>query len=286
MGRIMGIEFLYEPFTYDFMLRSLIVAIAVGFMLPLLGAYVINRNLGFMGDALAHSAFPAMILGILLGVNILVAAIPGVVIMALLLGYIVNRSKIGEDTAIGILFSSLFALGFILLSIYDNIPLNIEDVLFGQILGVSNNDVLITFVLLLIVVITSLIFYKQFLFISFDPIGAKVSGLRVNLLDNIFLIVLSLAIIGALQSVGIILVLSMLITPAAAAKLIMKTFVGSIIAGSIFGITASVIVLYLSYYLDFPSGPSMALTAASIFVIVWILKQSFNYSSTNYIIPK
>jgi len=268
------------------MLRSLVVAIAVGFMLPLLGAYVINRNLGFMGDALAHSAFPAMILGLVIGVNIFVAAIPGVIIMALLLGYIVNKSKIGEDTAIGILFSSLFALGFILLSIYDTIPLNIEDVLFGQILGVSNNDVLVTFVLLIIVVITSLIFYKQFLFISFDPIGARVSGLKVNLLDNVFLIVLSLAIIGALQSVGIILVLSMLITPAAAAKLIMKTFVGSMIAGSIFGIMASVIGLYLSYYLNFPSGPSMALTAVSIFAIVWILKQSFNYSLTNYIISK
>ena len=282
----MMIEFLYEPFTYNFMLRSLVVAIAVGFMLPLLGAYVINRNLGFMGDALAHSAFPAMILGLVIGVNIFVAAIPGIIIMALLLGYIVNKSKIGEDTAIGILFSSLFALGFILLSIYDTIPLNIEDVLFGQILGVSNNDVLVTFVLLIIVVITSLIFYKQFLFISFDPIGARVSGLKVNLLDNVFLIVLSLAIIGALQSVGIILVLSMLVTPAAAAKLIMKTFVGSMIAGSIFGIMASVIGLYLSYYLNFPSGPSMALTAVSIFAIVWILKQSFNYSLTNYIISK
>ncbi len=282
----MMIEFLYEPFTYNFMLRSLVVAIAVGFMLPLLGAYVINRNLGFMGDALAHSAFPAMILGLVIGVNIFVAAIPGIIIMALLLGYIVNKSKIGEDTAIGILFSSLFALGFILLSIYDTIPLNIEDVLFGQILGVSNNDVLVTFILLIIVVITSLIFYKQFLFISFDPIGARVSGLKVNLLDNVFLIVLSLAIIGALQSVGIILVLSMLITPAAAAKLIMKTFVGSMIAGSIFGIMASVIGLYLSYYLNFPSGPSMALTAVSIFAIVWILKQSFNYSLTNYIISK
>ena len=282
----MMIEFLYEPFTYNFMLRSLVVAIAVGFMLPLLGAYVINRNLGFMGDALAHSAFPAMILGLVIGVNIFVAAIPGIIIMALLLGYIVNKSKIGEDTAIGILFSSLFALGFILLSIYDTIPLNIEDVLFGQILGVSNNDVLVTFILLIIVVITSLIFYKQFLFISFDPIGARVSGLKVNLLDNVFLIVLSLAIIGALQSVGIILVLSMLVTPAAAAKLIMKTFVGSMIAGSIFGIMASVIGLYLSYYLNFPSGPSMALTAVSIFAIVWILKQSFNYSLTNYIISK
>ena len=282
----MWLEYLYEPFSYGFMVRSLIVAVSVGVMLPLLGSYVINRNLGFMGDAIAHASLPALVFGLLIGVSIFVAAIPAAIVIALMIGYLINRSKIGEDTAIGILFSSLFALGFILLSIYDHIPLNIEDVLFGQILGVSYNDVFITFVLLLIVVTTSLIFYKQFLFISFDPIGARVSGLRINLLDNIFLIVLSLAIIGSLQSVGIILVLSMLITPAAAAKLIMKTFVGSIIVGSIFGIMASIIGLYLSYYLDFPSGPSMALTAESIFVIVWILKQSFNYSSTNYIIPK
>jgi manganese/iron transport system permease protein len=108
--------------------------------------------------------------------------------------------------------------------------------------------------------------------------GAKVAGLKVKLFDNIFLVVLSLAIIGSLQSVGIILVLSMLLTPAAAAKLIMKSFTSAMVIGSVFGIIASVSGLYLSYYLDFPSGPSMALAATLIFVIAWILRRTINYA--------
>ena len=275
----MGFEYIYEPFSYTFMVRSLIVAISVGIMLPLLGAYVINRNLGFMGDAIAHASLPALVFGLLIGVNILIAAIPAAILLALLLGYLINKSNIGEDTAIGIIFSSFFALGFILLSIFKNIALNVEDLLFGQILGVSSFDVSITLILTTIVIITSFILYKQFLFISFDPKGAKVAGIKVNLFNNIFLVLLSLAIIAALQSVGIILVLSMLITPAAAAKLIIKSFPNTIITGAIFGITASMSGLYLSYYLDFPSGPSMALTATLIFIIVWILKRTISYAN-------
>ncbi|MFL2764143.1 MAG: metal ABC transporter permease [Dehalococcoidia bacterium] len=279
MGTIMGFEYIYEPFSYAFMIRSLIVAVSVGLMLPLLGSYVINRNLGFMGDAIAHASLPALVFGLLIGVNILIAAIPAAILLALLLGYLINKSNIGEDTAIGIIFSSFFALGFILLSIFKNIALNVEDLLFGQILGVSSFDVSITLILTTIVIITSFILYKQFLFISFDPKGAKVAGIKVNLFNNIFLVLLSLAIIAALQSVGIILVLSMLITPAAAAKLIMKSFPNTIITGAIFGITASMSGLYLSYYLDFPSGPSMALTATLIFIIVWILKRTISYEN-------
>ena len=279
MGTIMGFEYIYEPFSYAFMIRSLIVAVSVGLMLPLLGSYVINRNLGFMGDAIAHASLPALVFGLLIGVNILIAAIPAAILLALLLGYLINKSNIGEDTAIGIIFSSFFALGFILLSIFKNIALNVEDLLFGQILGVSSFDVSITLILTTIVIITSFILYKQFLFISFDPKGAKVAGIKVNLFNNIFLVLLSLAIIAALQSVGIILVLSMLITPAAAAKLIMKSFPNAMIAGSIFGIIASMSGLYLSYYLDFPSGPSMALTATLIFIIVWILKRTISYEN-------
>tara|TARA_Y100000814_G_scaffold292758_1_gene272144 strand:+ start:934 stop:1761 length:828 start_codon:yes stop_codon:yes gene_type:complete len=275
----MGFEYIYEPFSYAFMIRSLIVAVSVGLMLPLLGSYVINRNLGFMGDAIAHASLPALVFGLLIGVNILIAAIPAAILLALLLGYLINKSNIGEDTAIGIIFSSFFALGFILLSIFKNIALNVEDLLFGQILGVSSFDVSITLILTTIVIITSFILYKQFLFISFDPKGAKVAGIKVNLFNNIFLVLLSLAIIAALQSVGIILVLSMLITPAAAAKLIIKSFPNTIITGAIFGITASMSGLYLSYYLDFPSGPSMALTATLIFIIVWILKRTISYAN-------
>ena len=279
MGTIMGFEYIYEPFSYAFMIRSLIVAVSVGLMLPLLGSYVINRNLGFMGDAIAHASLPALVFGLLIGVNILIAAIPAAILLALLLGYLINKSNLGEDTAIGIIFSSFFALGFILLSIFKNIALNVEDLLFGQILGVSSFDVSITLILTTIVIITSFILYKQFLFISFDPKGAKVAGIKVNLFNNIFLVLLSLAIIAALQSVGIILVLSMLITPAAAAKLIIKSFPNTIITGAIFGITASMSGLYLSYYLDFPSGPSMALTATLIFIIVWILKRTISYAN-------
>ncbi len=280
MGTMMGFEYIYEPFSYAFMIRSLIVAVSVGLMLPLLGSYVINRNLGFMGDALAHASLPALVFGLLIGVNILIAAIPAAIFLALLLGYLINKSNIGEDTAIGIIFSSFFALGFILLSIFKNIAFNVEDLLFGQILGVSSFDVSITLILTTIVIITSFILYKQFLFISFDPKGAKVAGIKVNLFNNIFLVLLSLSIIAALQSVGIILVLSMLITPAAAAKLLMKSFPSSIITASIFGIIASLSGLYFSYYLDFPSGPSMALTATLIFIIVWIIKKTFLYKLT------
>ena len=274
----MWLEYLYEPFSYGFMVRSLIVAVSVGVMLPLLGSYVINRNLGFMGDAIAHASLPALVFGLLIGVSIFVAAIPAAIVIALMIGYLINRSKIGEDTAIGIIFSTLFALGFILLSIYKQISLSVEDLLLGQILGVSDVDVLTTLVLSVIVLVTSLTLYKQFLFISFDPIGAKVAGLSVKLFDNIFLVVLSLAIIGSLQSVGIILVLSMLITPAAAAKLIMKGFPSTMTVGSVFGVLASVSGLYFSYYLDFPSGPSMALAATSIFIIVWVIRRTISYA--------
>ncbi len=275
----MWIEYIYEPFSYSFMIRSLIVAVSVGVILPLLGSYVINRNLGFMGDAMAHASLPGLAFGLLIGVSIFIAAIPAAIIIALVLGYLINRSKIGEDTAIGIIFSSLFALGFIMLSIYDHILLSVEDLLLGQILAVSRFDVWATLILSAIIIITTLILYKQFLFISFDPKGAKISGLNVRLFDNIFLVVLSLSIISSIQSVGIILVISMLITPAAAAKLTTKTFSTAMVTGSAFGVIASLSGLYLSYYLDFPSGPSMALAATSIFIIVWLAKRTFRYAN-------
>ena len=273
----MGFEYFLEPFSYDFMVRSLLVAVMVGVMLPLLGAYVINRNMEFMGDAIAHASLPGLIIGLILGVSVFVASIPSSILIALLIGYLINKSRLGEGTSIGIIFSSMFALGFILLSIFDDIALSVEDVLLGQILGVSDFDVYITLILTLIVIVTLLFLHKQFLFLAFDPAGAKVSGLNTQLLNNIFLILLALSITGSLQSVGIILLLSMLITPAAAAKIVMKNFYALMIVGSLFGVIASVSGLYFSYYLDLPSGPSMALSATCVFVVVWSLRKSLMY---------
>ena len=268
----MGIENLLEPFKYDFMIRSLITSILSGIMLPALGSFTINRNMGFMADAMAHATLPIIAVGVFLGFSISVLGVPAAILIALLLGFIIKNTGVGEDTAIGIIFSSFFALGFILISVF-NISINLEDLLFGQILAVSTFDVFVILGLFIIVMSIFLVFFKQLLFYSFDPVGAQVRGLNVSFLNYLFLIVLSLAIIGSLQTVGIILVLSMLIIPAAAAKLITKTFVNSIIFSIVFGVIASVSGLYLSYFFNLPSGPSMSMVATGLFILAFAISK-------------
>ena len=266
----MGIENLLEPFKYDFMIRSLITAVLSGIMLPILGSFTINRNMGFMADAMAHATLPVIAIGVFWGFSISVLGIPAAILIALILGLIIRNSAVGEDTAIGIIFSSFFALGFILIKIL-NVSVNLEDLLFGQILAVSTFDVIMISILFFTVFVILVVFFKQLLFYSFDPVGAQVRGLNVSFLNYLFLIILSLVIIGSIQTVGIILVLSMLIIPAAAAKLATKTFIYSIKLSIFFGVISSVSGLYLSYYFNLPSGPSMSLVATGLFIIVFTI---------------
>ena len=266
----MGIENLLEPFKYDFMIRSLITAVLSGIMLPILGSFTINRNMGFMADAMAHATLPVIAIGVFWGFSISVLGIPAAILIALILGLIIRNSSVGEDTAIGIIFSSFFALGFILIKIL-NVSVNLEDLLFGQILAVSTFDVIMISILFFTVFVILVVFFKQLLFYSFDPVGAQVRGLNVSFLNYLFLIILSLVIIGSIQTVGIILVLSMLIIPAAAAKLATKTFINSIKLSIFFGVISSVSGLYLSYYFNLPSGPSMSLVATGLFIIVFTI---------------
>lgn len=263
------IDILLEPFKYDFMIRSLITAIASGAMLSILGPFAINRNMGFMADAMAHATLPIIAVGVFLGFSISELGVPAAILIAIFLGLIIKNTNVGEDTAIGIIFSSFFALGFVLISLL-NVTVNLEDLLFGQILAVNTADVYIVIFLLFVVSLSVLIFFKQLLFYSFDPIGAEVKGLNTTFLNYLFLILLSIAIVGSLQTVGIILVLSMLIIPAAASKLITNTFVASIRISIVFGIFSSVTGLYLSYFFNLPSGPSMSLVATSIFVLAFL----------------
>ena len=263
------IDIFLEPFKYDFMIRSLITAIASGAMLSTLGPFTINRNMGFMADAMAHATLPIIAVGVFLGFSISELGVPAAILIAVLLGVIIKNTNVGEDTAIGIIFSSFFALGFVLISLL-NVTINLEDLLFGQILAVNTSDVYIVVFLLTLVVTIVLLFFKQLLFYSFDPIGAEVKGLNTSFLNYLFLILLSIAIVGSLQTVGIILVLSMLIIPAAAAKLVTNTFVTSIKVSIVFGVTSSITGLYLSYFFNLPSGPSMSLVATAIFVVAFL----------------
>ena len=279
---LMIIEYILEPFKYDFMIRSIITAACSGIMLSALGPFTINRNMGFMADAMAHATLPIIAVGVFLGFSISELGVPASIIIAFFLGYIVKNINIGEDTAIGIIFSSFFALGFVLISVLD-VTINLEDLLFGQILAVSTFDTYIVGSLLFIVLSVLIIFFKQLLFFSFDPIGAEVNGLNTTFLNYLFLIVLSVAIVGSLQTVGIILVLSMLIIPAAAAKLVTKTFVNSIRISIVFGVTASVTGLYLSYFFNLPSGPTMSLVATGIFILAYVSNRLINKNTANLV---
>ena len=279
---LMIIEYILEPFKYDFMIRSIITAASSGIMLSALGPFTINRNMGFMADAMAHATLPIIAVGVFLGFSISELGVPASIIIAFFLGYIVKNINIGEDTAIGIIFSSFFALGFVLISVLD-VTINLEDLLFGQILAVSTFDTYIVGSLLFIVLSVLIIFFKQLLFFSFDPIGAEVNGLNTTFLNYLFLIILSVAIVGSLQTVGIILVLSMLIIPAAAAKLVTKTFVNSIRISIVFGVTASVSGLYLSYFFNLPSGPTMSLVATGIFILAYISNRLINKNTANLV---
>lgn len=266
------IEIIIEPFKYEFMMRSLITATASGIMLSTLGPFAINRNMGFMADAMAHATLPIIAVGVFLGFSISELGVPASILIAFFLGYIIKNSNVGEDTAIGIIFSSFFALGFILISIL-NVTINLEDLLFGQILAVSRFDVFIVTAMCITVVSLIIIFFKQLLFYSFDPIGAEVKGLNTNFLNYLFIVILSVAIVASLQTVGIILVLSMLLIPAAASKQITNTFVSSIYVSILFGVFSSVSGLYLSYFFNLPSGPTMSMVATFLFVVCFFVRQ-------------
>lgn len=266
-------EVLLDPFQYSFMIRALLVSILVGIMSPIIGSYVITRGLAFMGDALAHAVMPGLIIAFLLGVSPFAGAAPTGVAVAILIGLLTRRTGISEDTTIGIMFAGLFAVGLVLLSLSTNLPINLEDLLLGQVLGVSWLDVYLTLGLCAFVVFLLSVFHKELVFSSFDPLGARVSGLPTMLLDYLLLVLLALVVIIALQAVGIVLVMAMLVTPSATAYLLVRRLPSVMAVGATLGACSAISGLYLSYYFDIPSGAAMTLVATTAFVVVAIFRK-------------
>ena len=264
---------LFGPFQYSFMVRALIVSVLVGIMCPVVGVYVVTRGLGFMGDALAHSILPGMVAAFMVGISPFFGAVPMAVAVALLIGYLIRRTGVGEDTSVGIIFAGLFALGLVMLTAGGGIPVSLEDLLLGQVLGVSRNDVLVTLGLAIGVLAVTLGLHKELVFASFDPSGAAVIGLPIDRLEYVLLGMLAVVVVLALQAVGVILVISMLITPAATALLLVRNFSRAMAAAVLFGVVSAVAGLYLSYHYNLPSGPVMALVATGVFILAVAWKQ-------------
>jgi len=265
------LSFLVEPFQYSFMLRGLWAALIVGVVCPVLGSYVVLRGMAFFGDALAHIILPGVVIAFLLGWPYAVGALIFGVLAALLIGFISRRTDIKDDTAIGVVFAGAFALGVALISLQRSYAVDLTHILFGDLLGVSNADLMLMGILGLLVLLTVFAFYKEFLVLSFDPTLAKTLRLPVNFLQNLLLVLLAIVIVISLQAVGIALVLAMLVTPASSAYLLTRRLPNMMLLGALIGAVSSVLGLYLSFYINVASGASIVLVATAIFAIIFVI---------------
>jgi len=271
------INWLVEPLKYEFMLRGMVAAILVGIVCAIVGTYVVLRGMAFFGDALAHTILPGIAIGYLItgGARdtLFWWALGTAIIAALGIGAISKQAEIKEDTAIGIIFAGMFALGIALISTVRSYAVDLSHFLFGDVLGVSTQSLWLIIIFGAIVLLTIAAFYKEFLTLSFDPILAATLRLPVNLLNNLLLGLIAVTVAVSLQTVGVALMVAMLVTPAATAYLLTQRLPVMMALAAFFAGMAGVIGLYLSYYLSIASGAAIVLTATVFFMLAFLWKR-------------
>ena len=261
---------LIEPLQYAFMTRAFAASVIVGVLCAVMGTYVVLRGMAFLGDALAHAILPGVAIAYLLQGNLLIGALVAAVVVALAIGLFSRQGTIKEDTAIGILFAAALSLGVALISSAKAYAVDLGHILFGDVLGVSSADLLLTAGLGVIVLLTVALLYKPFLVISFDPVLAATMRLPADLLRMLMLVLLALTVVVSLQTVGVGLAAAMLVTPAATAYLLTRRLLPMMLIAALLGALASVVGLYVSYYANVVSGAAIVLSATAFFLITWL----------------
>jgi manganese/iron transport system permease protein len=264
------VNLIFDPLTFPFFVRALAASAIVGLVCATVGSFLVLRGLAFMGDALSHSAFPGVVAAYLIGAPFYIGASIAAVGTALAIGWVTRQGKIRGDTAIGVLFAGMFALGVFMFSLIPNYVGDLFGFLFGEVLGIGLSDLISLAILAAIVLVIVVLLWKELLYSTFDPLGAAASGLPVGRLDYLMLALIALTIVISLQSVGIILVVAMLVTPAATAQLISRSFGRLVfIAGGI-GVVCPIIGLYASFWLNSATGATIVLIETAAFFVVLV----------------
>jgi ABC-type Mn2+/Zn2+ transport system permease subunit len=264
-------DWILAPMSHPFMVRGLVAVSMVGIVCAVVGTYVVLRGMAFFGDALAHAILPGVAVGYLVSDGArgpvfwwgLVTAI----LTALGIGAIGQSAQLKEDTAIGILFAGMFALGIALISTVRSYAVDLAHFLFGNVLGVSPSDLWLTGLIGGGVLLVVLALYKEFLVLSFDPVLARTLRLPSKLLDYLLLVLIALTIVVSLQTVGVALMVAMLVTPAATAYLLTRRLPTMMVLAACIGAGAGVVGLYLSYHVSIASGAAIVLVCTAFFVL-------------------
>jgi manganese/iron transport system permease protein len=268
------LEWLLTPLQYAFMVRGLVAAVMVGTVCAVLGTYVVLRGMAFFGDALAHAILPGIAVTYLVGGGAqgplfwggLVAGVG----TALGIGAISKSGQIKEDTAIGVIFAGMFALGVALISTARNFSVDLAHLLFGNVLGVSVADLWLTALFGALMLLLVAAFYKEFLVISFDPVLASILRLPTQFFRYLLLVMIAVTVVIALQTVGVALMVAMLVTPAATASLLARRLPIMMLLAAAVGAFSGVAGLYLSYYVNVASGPAIVLVCTAAFLLAFL----------------
>ena len=264
------LDLLLHPLTLGFMQRALAASVLVGGLTALVGAYVVLKGLAFIGDAISHAAFPGVVVAFMLKLPIYPGAIVAALLTAVGVGWVSRRAALRLDTSIGVLFAGAFAAGVLLISTIKGYAGDLMSFLFGNVLAVTTSDLVVVAVLSLFVVLALAATYKELLFATFDPLGAQAAGYPVGLLEYGLLVLVALAIAVSIQVVGIILVVAMLVTPAATAQLLTRRFGSLLILSVLLSVTESVVGLYLSFYGNWASGATIVLVETAVFALAML----------------
>ena len=264
------IDFFREPWTFEFMQRGLLAAAIVSAVAAIVGSLVILKGMAFIGDALPHASFGGVAVAFALGESLYIGGGIAALLTALAIGFISRRGVIRNDTAIGIIFVGAFALGILIVSRQDNYTGDLFSFVFGNVLAVSWNDVWLTAAVAAFVVLIVLLFYKELLFNAFDPTMAQASGIPVAWIEYGLLVLLALVTVIAMQTVGIVLVVALLVTPAATAQLLTRRLSTMMLVGAAIGVASSVVGLYVAWYADVSASAAIVLTATAAFIAAFL----------------
>jgi manganese/iron transport system permease protein/iron/zinc/copper transport system permease protein len=260
---------LFEPFRYEFFTRGLVAATLVGALCGLVGVYIVLRRMSYIGHGLSHAVFGGAVASYVMGVSFYVGAGIWGFAAALLINALSRRRQIGADAAIGIITTASFAFGVALISQYRRFTRNFDAALFGNILGVTNQDLVVVGVVTAITVVLVFFLYKQLLFTTFDPDVAPIYGVKSGLTETVFSLMLAGTIIASMQVMGVTLIAAAIVIPAIVARLLTDSFSTMLWIATLVGALCGLVGIYLSYFLDVSSGATIVLVAALLFVLVY-----------------
>lgn len=262
-------QFVTDIGQYEFLQKALITSIMVGIICGIIGSFIIMRGMALMGDAISHAVLPGVAISYMLGVNYFYGAVLFGVITAISIGVVNQNSRIKNDSAIGIVFTAFFALGVILISKAQTAT-DLTQILFGNVLSVRTSDMMMTSIVGIIILLVVILFYKELLVSTFDETMAAAYGLPTKWIHYGIMVLLTMATVASLQTVGVVLVVAMLITPAATAYLLTNRYWMMIILAAFFGSISSIIGLFISFNHNLSSGAVIVLAATTIFILAFI----------------